>query len=343
MIMKNIIRKKLIYTLCVVFCFCLEHAYARSGPSDHNPASIAYVNTAIGLALQTVTYRAGDGIRIDQPGNVIVATGATEAYVGVGAINISNADVSARFAGTNGIYIPVSSDGDNTGLIQGPSGGTGITVTESTSGPGTINLDTTYEAGAGIAFTGSSTKMIGITPQVSVGDLYQGGIVFYVDETLQHGLAIALKEQEGGDPYFETTPTHQQFAWGSGIGSGAINTANLAARATDGFPIAAARALLWGALDSGVACLGLTVTPCYGGFYLGAVGEWRLIIDNLSVVNAAILAHGGDELLSGADDFYWTSTESNIAEAYAIRADDGETFVQKDKTETHLVRAIRRF
>ena len=316
----NFNKKSLYILFALSFVFCARYADATHERNNHNPASIAYVNTAIEIALQTVTYRAGEGIRIDQPGNFIVATGATEAYVGIGAINITDANVSARFSGTNGLYVPVNEDGDNTGTIEGYQEGNGIAITSSTSAAGSIS----------------------VTPYVSVGDVYQGGVVFYVDATGQHGLSVAIRDGRGEVPYF-LVPQDLK-ANGSAIGSGAVNTTILLSKIDTDDIIAAEEGFLWAAFESGQQCIGYAnIVPCFGGFYLGAAGEWGLLIVNLSQINQVLAALPAELNAEVIDGTYWSSTEYNDSDAVAIQTGGGSPFLEEDKTTPHKVRAIRLF
>jgi len=165
--------------------------YALALPS--NPVTVAQMHIAINKAVATVnageTYTAGTAISII---NNIISGAYTE---GAGIV-ISGAEISATpYTVSNGLTL--SSSGF---VIQGYQAGTNITIDETTE-PSTISA------------TGGTT--------VAVGQLYQGGIVFYVDATGQHGLAVSLQQQ--GDQSFTDHDTTAVLN-GYGIGSGAFNT-----------------------------------------------------------------------------------------------------------------------
>ncbi|MDF1646312.1 MAG: hypothetical protein P1U61_04925 [Legionellaceae bacterium] len=349
------IKNKLTLSLCAIGgVVLLGQAYAVPGGNDRNPASIAYVNTAIGLALETVTYRAGTGIRIDQPGNFIVATGVTESYRGVGAINIAIEAVSARFTGANGVFVPVDADGDNTGTIQGPLAGTGLNLTTSASGPGTLNLDTVYAAGQGITFTpnGSTTTIStdAAPPTLTIGQLYQGGVIFYLDSTGIHGLAVATADQSSDEVIYSSNS--EENGVGSGIGAGVVNTAGVIGHTNqeDNTP-AAFRAIKWYTDENGdssnctpSATVPASTTVCYGGWYLPSLYELEYIYYNFDAVQATL---GSGALQTGVN--YWSSTvdSSNKDHVYVVNFDaagTAPTIVTKDiNNENGWVRAIRAF
>lgn len=179
---------------------------------------------------------------------------------------------------------------------------------------------------------------------LSIGDLYQGGIVIYLDDTRRHGLAISLVEQ--GDTYnAEGTP----YSYGTGVGAGAINTANLLAsdNASSNPGAAAAVANTVAVQANGTSsCEATSANPpadsCFGGWYLGSVYELQLISFNFDIINAAIRAYGGTEITAARN--YWSSTYnvSQGNEAYTVDLSTGvATF--EDSVDDYYVRAIRQF
>lgn len=51
--------------------------------------------------------------------------------------------------------------------------------------------------------------------------------------------------------------------------------------------------------------------------YLGAAGEWMKVFNNLSAVNTCMSKIGGEEISNS--DYYWTSTQYNASNAWAVR------------------------
>lgn len=194
-----------------------------------------------------------------------------------------------------------------------------------------------FTAGNGISITNG---VISVTPELHVGDFYQGGIVFWVDATKRHGLAVALQPPTTATGAFLNTAPNgaagqRIYIQGAGLGSGAANTAAMVA--FEGLSSASTTApLTAGPLAAGYsvgAASGLDTTYCslpVGGgamtsiqpncmhdFYLPTVQEWLVLASTLSDtgggVNAAITARGGTAIGSGSGTSpgYWTSNTNN--------------------------------
>ena len=95
-----------------------------------------------------------------------------------------------------------------------------------------------------------------------VGDFAEGGIVFYVDKTGQHGLVSALEDlTEGATITSEGNPGYQWGCYdtsisganGQAIGTGYQNTLDIGAGCSE-TPVAASEAL---AYESGVTMTGI--------------------------------------------------------------------------------------
>ena len=154
------------------------------------------------------------------------------------------------------------------------------------------------------------------TFSIAIGDNYQGGIVFYIDQTGDHGLVVAEAD----------LPTNMQ--WGcpsvnistsSAVGEGSQNTANILA----------------GCTSSGIAareCSDLTAAG-YTDWFLPSVDEWQLIHDNLFVNGLGNFIPNG---------IYWTSTQFNDVYAVAYDAVHHMPF-NPEKTNPLFVRAVRAF
>lgn len=163
-----------------------------------------------------------------------------------------------------------------------------------------------------------------------VGDLHEGGIVFYIDETGEHGLVVSLVDQS------------QSAEWGcygvnvSGAGSFAIGTGNQ--NTID---------IIAGCSDAGTAakiCGDLTLNG-YSDWFLGTYYEMKELQTALSEVEAGISANSGESLKNGL--FFWSSLESGVAEnqAWGIQYNQNGTVNSQnlDKNTTNAVRAIRAF
>lgn len=172
-----------------------------------------------------------------------------------------------------------------------------------------------------------------------VGEVFQGGMVFYVDGTKQHGLLVSLAELgepiewrngEGGERITN--------AKAQGLGSGETNTRLIIAEQTvdaqDG-DFAALRSSTYQILADGKKACPQKFNAsiiCYGGWYLPSAYELGLLHNNLKLNG---LAH----LLS---EPYWSSSEYDTTQALAVDFSTGELRVQ-DKAIPAQVRAIRNF
>ena len=170
----------------------------------------------------------------------------------------------------------------------------------------------------------------------SVGDIAQGGKVFWVDETGQHGLVVALEDAAGStaiDWSAGTTSTGDNLttlSTGNGIYAGKMNTmiiiATHAAVANDGTNFAAKACNEYTYTQDGVT---------YGDWYLPSKDELHLIKTS------------GASGLSLYSYNYWSSTEYDNNHAYAEvlgnYANNYNQYKEKDTAEEIKVRAIRSF
>jgi hypothetical protein len=168
-----------------------------------------------------------------------------------------------------------------------------------------------------------------------VGDFAQGGIVFWVDETGQHGLVCAKTDQSqstGVRWYAGATGNTQ--AKGDGPFAGEANTSIIIAAQVaigdDGNTYAARM------------CNELQVTEggkTYGDWYLPSKGELNLMYQNKTTINDKALANGGSVFYS---DYYWSSTEYNDDYVWSQHFDNGDQG-WGFKMFTYSLRAIRAF
>ena len=215
--------------------------------------------------------------------------------------------------------------------LPGPQGQMGATGPRGEPG--------TYTAGDGITIDGDVIKA---TQQAHhIGEMYRGGIVFYVDETGHHGLisskidvgsqGVQWRNGVGGNKVTN--------ARGDGIGSGETNTRLIIAQQTidnqNGL-FAALLAANFQVLEDGVTPCQTPITSeslCYGGWYLPSAFELQLLHNNLHQAN----------LSSFAPEFYWSSTEANVANAWLQNFATGEITASSKSNTIGRVRAISHF
>ena len=210
--------------------------------------------------------------------------------------------------------IPTAADGSETKVTAG----TNVTVT----GSGTTASPYVVNATAG---SGSTT--------FSVGDFAQGGIVFWVDETGQHGLVAAKEDQSTGVRWYAGTYGNTQ-AKGDGPFSGEANTSIIIAAQVaigdDGSTYAAR------------ICNELQVTEggkTYGDWYLPSKEELNLMYQNKATIDATAGVNGGSGF---ARSYYWSSTEGGSSNAWGQYFDGGYQNGYS-KGSTCRVRAVRAF
>lgn len=165
-----------------------------------------------------------------------------------------------------------------------------------------------------------------------IGDYAQGGVVFWVDETGQHGLACAITDQDGGSgKQWENGSSTTTSAVGNGVYAGKMNTmliiANQGATLTN--------------YAAGL-CVNYSVTQnsvTYGDWYLPSKYELYLMYANKTAINTTATANSGSGF---ASSYYWSSTESSNSNAwkqYFVNGNQGNI----SKISTNRVRAVRAF
>lgn len=137
----------------------------------------------------------------------------------------------------------------------------------------------------------------------SVGDFAHGGIVFWVDETGQHGLVCAKEDQSTGVRWYAGTYGNTQ-AKGDGPYAGEANTSIIIAAQVaigdDGSTYAAR------------ICNELKITESgktYGDWYLPSKDELKLMYQNKGTIDATATSNGGSGFASA---YYWSSNDNDF-------------------------------
>ena len=219
----------------------------------------------------------------------------------------------------------VEIDGSVTNEIQTISR-TGTTVTLSNGGGSYQDSLNTYTGANGIDITGTVVSEM----KYQVGDFAQGGIVFWVDETGEHGLVCAKTDQSTGIQWFNGIYTDNE-AKGDGLLSGEMNTILLiTALGSNSNNYAAG------------VCANLQIAEggeTYGDWYLPSKEELNQMYLNKATIDAIAIANGGSGF---ADWFYWSSTRFPNGGAWVQYLSSGAQF-DGIQLGTLPVRAIRAF
>ena len=167
----------------------------------------------------------------------------------------------------------------------------------------------------------------------SIGDFAHGGIVFWVDETGQHGLVCAKEDQSTGVRWNAGTVGNTQ-AKGDGLYAGKANTSilivNQVAIGDDGSTYAAR------------ICNELQISEggkTYGDWYLPSKEELNTMYHNKTTIDATALSNGGSYF---ASNLYWSSTDYVFGNAWGQDFDNGFQFGENQNYFGN-VRAVRAF
>lgn len=177
----------------------------------------------------------------------------------------------------------------------------------------------------------------GISPKFKVGDRFGGGIIFYVDNSGEHGLIASLSDLDDGNGIQWYNGINKVTgATGDGIGAGASNTTVIVTAQADDTPggnFAAKLAADYSVQEDGVtACTGSIDEICYGDWYLPSAWELLKLYQNRDYV-------GGF-----AQRNYWSSTEGDADTAFQVIFDDSVLqYSNASKYYPLRVRAIRVF
>ena len=170
-------------------------------------------------------------------------------------------------------------------------------------------------------------------PYYSIGDFAQGGIVFWVDETRQHGL-VCVKEDQSTAIRWNAGKIGNTHAKGDGPLSGEANTVIIiavqAAIGDDGSAFAARICNEFITTESEIT---------YGDWYLPSKGELDLMYQNKETMDASATKNGGAAFTLLR---YWSSTENTHYDVWSQSFGNGSQVIN-GKSATRSVRAVRAF
>lgn len=161
---------------------------------------------------------------------------------------------------------------------------------------------------------------ISFTTGHEIGEFYGGGIVFYVDDSGQHGLISSTSDQATSSAW-GCVSIVISGADGTSIGTGLQNTNDI----------------ITGCSESGTAariCYDLVLNG-YSDWYLPSKDELSLMYTNSNLI-------GGFN--TGTSSYYWSSSEYNNSDlAWQVRFWNGSTIGCYKSGGAYRVRAIRSF
>lgn len=172
-------------------------------------------------------------------------------------------------------------------------------------------------------YNGSAWKPLSEATSLAIGDIYGGGVVFFVYDGGKHGLIAATSDQHFAAQWYNGI-NRMTGTTGDGSVAGSMNTAMIVSTQIADNQNGSFAAKI--CADYSVTVNGIT----YGDWYLPSKYELNLLFQQKNVV-------GG---FSNSD--YWSSTESNAFNAWSQYFYDGFQS-EYGKSETGSIRAIRSF
>ena len=190
-----------------------------------------------------------------------------------------------------------------------PTGGTSYTIT------GTSQL-----LSVPYALHAKTAESVTSTCGLSIGDTYQGGIIFYLDASGCHGLIAAPGDQSTSAAWWNGSYMDTR-AYGSGLFEGKYNTKMIN--------------FLQGGTTSAAA---ICANYGDGKWYLPSIEELNLMYENIGQGNALGLGNIGGFV----NAYYWSSTEGTNDKAWYQSFINGNQY-SFSKDFTLGVRAVRAF
>lgn len=244
----------------------------------------------------------------------LISVGINYAVISGSITNNGNASITARGFCWSQNPNPTLS---NSFLI---SSSTGNTFTDTIRG---LAYNTTYYVrsyATNSAGTSYSTEIQLRTQntQFTIGQLYGGGKIFYIDSTGEHGFVYAPR-------YFYT-----HYIW-------APYPLNSLLVGTTSPDVGAGRTNTFNIISAGINASNTAAKVC-DAFVLNGYDDWFLpSYGELALLKATI------GFLDMAGDLFWTSTEANQHNAYLVRINATSTFGYDVKDNSWAVIPVRQF
>lgn len=165
-----------------------------------------------------------------------------------------------------------------------------------------------------------------------VGQLHDGGVVFWVDQTGEHGLICSMIDLSTSQVWSDVTAANVPAPRALSDWDGQTNTTAIVAQST-----ATSAADLCDAYTNAEYGTGI-----YSDWYLPSRGELNDLWNSLKAVQKALDSDGSAATTAIIPNLYWSSSEYNDGSAWYFSFVPGGTY-SYDKTSTYYVRAVRAF
>ena len=271
-----------------------------------NSSNVLLANTQVGIRISVLQGNAsGTAVYVETQTATTNANGLLSIQIGTGTAT------SGTFAGINWAAGPyfIKTETD-------PSGGTNYTITGTQE---ILSVPYALHAKTADSLTGVTT--------LTVGQSYQGGKIFWLDATRQHGLIAAISDQSTGIRWRGGTNTYT-MAKANGIAAGKSNTDIIISNQGfgDGSTYAARICREYNGGN-------------YGDWYLPSIYELNLMYENIGPGNVLGLGNVG----GFAYNYYWSSTEYDNYNAWGQAFYDGSWNDLLKGFTGGYVRAVRSF
>jgi hypothetical protein len=276
-----------------------------------NSSNALVTNTTIGMQISILQgSESGTDVYVETQTPSSNANGLVSLEIGAGNV-VSGSFTAINWA--NGPYF-IKTETD-------PTGGTNYTIIGTSQ---LLSVPYALHAKTAETITGGNSHY--------VGELYGGGVVFWVDQTGQHGLICSMIDLSAAQ------------AW-SNINSTLIGTT----AQSDWDGLSNSNAIVGQASHTSSAaklCLDYTNadygTGIYSDWYLPSRGELNDLWNNLKAVQKALDSDGNVATTTMSKGPYWSSSESNNYNAWYFYFSSGNAY-DSSKSVTFYVRAVRAF
>jgi hypothetical protein len=257
-------------------------------------------NQAVGMQISILqTTATGTAVYVETQTPTTNVNGLVTLEIGTGSV--VSGDFTTIDWSADSYFIKTETD---------PTGGTSYTIT------GTSQL-----LSVPYALHAKTAESVTSTCGLSIGDTYQGGIIFYLDASGCHGLIAAPGDQSTSAAWWNGSNMDTR-AYGSGLFEGKYNT----------------KMINW---QQGGTTSAAAICANYGDgkWYLPSIEELNLMYENIGQGNALGLGNIGGFV----NAYYWSSTEHDNDSAWLQSFNYGDQVSTSKSLPYYSVRAVRAF